>query len=221
MDNNKALVQAIVDRMKIVIGVQKDKELADYLGGSKSGPAVWKLRGSIPISECIALAEEKKVSLDWLILGRGTYTTEVTNTNNSDLPKSFYIELPVFEMGTVLIRDDVDAGHIAWRVPRSFMEEHSLSCTDTIVVRAVGASMAGVISDGQYVIVDRRKRDSDGVYLVRLGESLRIARLQRMVDGATRLSYQHPAYAVDEVRPGQEDKMEIIGYCHSIVARIV
>lgn len=70
MDENKALVQAIVDRMKAVLGKTKDVEIAEHFGGSRSGPAVWKLRGSIPMNECIELALQHDVSLDWLVLGR-------------------------------------------------------------------------------------------------------------------------------------------------------
>lgn len=222
MDNNKSDVAAIVDRMKVAIGVQKDKELAEYLGSSKSGPAVWKSRGSIPIAECIKVAQDKNCSLDWLVLGRGGFTTigvESTITDSQAATAGDQVAIPLFDMATYLIQGA--AGGAVVTVPRGVLEEHGLCAGETMIVRAVGDAMADTITGGQYVIVDRRPRDTDGIYLVRFGEVLRIARLQRMVRGATRVSYENTAYAVDVIPPEPDDSIEIIGYCQSIISRVL
>lgn len=214
MDHNKKFVEAIVDRMKKVIGVTRDKELADYLGGSKSGPAVWKVRGTIPFEECIALAQKHGVSLDWLILGRGDDTTGVPD---AECDSPIYVELPVFDMATFSQRDISNL--FTWRMPRAWLEQEGLDAAEAIVMRVVGDTMEGTIRDGQLVIIDRRPRDADGVYLVRFGGALRIKRMQRMVDGSVRLSNDNQVYAVDTI-PGDDSNIEVIGYCHSTLSLV-
>lgn len=221
MEDNKAFVQAIVDRMKTVLGFSKDKELATYLGGARSTPAAWKLRGSIPIAECIALAEEKGVSLDYLILGRGADPTEAASGEGellADQAPTFFAEVPAFDMATFMRMED--APDMFWKLPRGWIEGQGLSPIDTIVVFAVGDSMTPTIEAGQMVVVDRRPRDTDGVFLVRFGDALRFKRVQRMVDGSLRLSNDNPAYAVEIVPPGDEGKIEIIGHCHAAVCLV-
>lgn len=61
----------IIKRMKKVLNVLEDQELADCLGIKKSKVANWK-RGtsSIDTETLIKLAKEYQVSLDWLFLGQ-------------------------------------------------------------------------------------------------------------------------------------------------------
>lgn len=219
MDNNKTDVTAIVDRMKIAVGVARDKELAEYLGSSKSGPAVWKSRGSIPISECIKIAQDKSCSLDWLILGRGGDATALISSAITDRTGSNQVEIALFDMATYLIKDA--AAHAFVTVPRAVLDELGLLAAETMIVRAAGDAMAGTIADGQYVIIDRRPRSTDGVYLVRFGEVLRLARLQRLVRGATRVSYENPSYAVDVIPPEPDESIEVIGFCYSLLSRVI
>lgn len=219
MDNEKTEVAAIVDRMKLAVGVQRDKDLAEYLGSSRSGPAVWKSRGSIPIAECIKIALDKSCSLDWLLLGRGGFTTDDVKSVITDSQDADQVAVPVFDMRTYLIQGAAVPAVVT--MPRALMDEQGLAADETMILRACGDAMADTIEDGQYVFVDRRPRNTDGVYLVRFGDVLRIARLQRMVRGAMRVSYENTAYAVDVIPPEGDGSIEVIGYCQSRVARIV
>src|SRR5476649_2110663 len=102
MDNKKVVIQAIVDRMKVVVGVTKDVELADALGVSRSQVAVWKIRDRMPLGECVTLAEQHKVSLDWLILGRaqpGIEEPELTlHGAHIQAGRASYKEIPAFDL---------------------------------------------------------------------------------------------------------------------------
>jgi hypothetical protein len=219
MDHNKtAFVKEIVDRMKTVLGVSKHSELAEFFGGSKSGPAVWISRGSIPIAELIQLAQDKDVSLDWLILGRSTHATgKLIESGVPGDPDSLaaYAELPVLSMDSLLVGLQSDQ---VWRIPHSWLAEEGLVSTDTFIVRAEGDAMAGTINHGQLVIVDRRPRSIDGIYLVRFGDTVRIKRVQHMVDGSIRLSHDNTAYAADVVQAAGQ--IQMIGYCHAMVATL-
>ena len=64
---------AILTRLKHVTGCDTDSALAKHLNISPQTLSSWKIRGSIPYSICVELAETHRVSLDWLLLGEGTY----------------------------------------------------------------------------------------------------------------------------------------------------
>lgn len=60
-----------IDRSKIAIGVKSDSDLARWLDVAQSVVAGYKRRNTVPLEQCIKIAEKTGVSLDWLILGRG------------------------------------------------------------------------------------------------------------------------------------------------------
>lgn len=224
MENNKDLVYAIVERMKKVLGFKSDAELSTFFGGGRSTAGGWKGRGTVPIKEVIQLAIDHSISLDWLILGRGRQQPEIESTPPEagleiglqpvEIPG--YVDLPVLDMGNF----NLDNRGFAWKVPRLWLDQEGLTVDDTVMVRAVGDPMEPTIVDGEMVVVDRRVRDTDGVFLVRFGETVRFKRIQRMVDGSIRLSNDNPAYTVDVVKKGDEDTIEIIGYCHASVRSV-
>lgn len=228
MQTKQVLVQEIIDRMKAVLGFSKDDELANYLGKSRSTPAGWRTRGMIPIQEAIEIALQHDISLDWLVLKRGkgpgpeepeqTQSTDdgVVMTGVGEIPG--YVDLPVLDMATF----NSTSKDRAWKVPRLWLDQEGLTETETVMVRAAGDSMIPAIQDGQMVVVDRRQRDSDGVYLVRFrdGDTVRFKRVQRMFDGSLRLSNDNPAYTVDTVPRDEVERIEFIGYCHASVQSV-
>ncbi len=58
-----------MERMKRAIKVNSDKELADFLGVSKSTVSSWRRRNTIPYAECVLLASQGYATLDWLVRG--------------------------------------------------------------------------------------------------------------------------------------------------------
>lgn len=212
---NKAAVQAIIDRMKKVIGASTDVDLANHFGASRSGPGVWKLRGSIPVTECIELAEKYSVSLDWLILGRGEKQGGGVqmSVGEAALQNVDTVALEVFDMATVgkgQAADDI------WYVPRAWLLQEGLSPEETVIVRADGDA-GNAIKSGQVVFLDRRQCDVDGVYLVSFAGVMRFKRLQRMVAGGFRISTDDGNYTSEVVEPGA---FEIIGHCYAAVGRV-
>jgi len=229
MENNKDLVHAIVERMKTVLGFKADADLSIYFGSGRSTAGGWKARGTFPIKEMIQVAVERGISLDWLILGRGGQQIDASvQPETEHAPKAAlevtlppadvpgYVDLPVLDMGHF----NLDNRGLSWKVPCLWLEQEGLTVDDTIMVRAVGDPMEPTIVDGEMVVVDRRPRDTDGVFLVRFGDTVRFKRVQRMVDGSIRLSNDNPAYAVDVVKKGDEDTIEVIGYCHASVRSV-
>lgn len=220
MRDKKVLIQAIVDRMKEVLGVSKDVELAEAIGVSRSQVAVWKIRERLPLAECLAIAEQKGISLDWLVLGRGlpgidepelALHPEVEASSSEN-----HVEVRAFDMATFLEGD----ARLTLRFPIGWLEGQGVSIDDTIAMRNGGDAMSPTICDGDVLLIDRRPRDTDGVYVVRVGESMRIRRVQRMHGGALHLHCDNPHYATDVIEADHADDIEIIGYCVAHVCRV-
>ncbi len=217
MKDKKALVQAIVDRMKDVVGVTKDVELADALGASRSTPAVWKIRDRIPFAECMAVAEKHGVSLDWLLLGRGTPNIEepepaVHPDASDDAPAS--AEFPAFDMPSFL---DADSSRQSIALPPGWIDGQCADLGEVIAIRYVGNNQVPTINDGDVMLIDRRPRDIDGLFVMRVGDSIRVKRVQRMKGGALHLLNDNPTYETEVIEAGEVEAVEFIGYCFGIL----
>lgn len=61
----------MLDRLQLVFGVKDDSALCLAMGTKRSTVGNWRNRGTIPYSECVKVAQEKNLSLDWLLTGEG------------------------------------------------------------------------------------------------------------------------------------------------------
>lgn len=68
---NKKNVDAVLMRLMSLFHVENDSELARVLDVNRQTLASWRKRDSVPYSICVNLAEEREVSLDWLLTGKG------------------------------------------------------------------------------------------------------------------------------------------------------
>jgi hypothetical protein len=215
MSPNKARIQGIVDRMKEVVGVKADVELAEAIGASRSQPAVWKIRDRMPLAECVALAEKMGISLDWLVFGRGSPGIEEPELGLHGgvmpAPDEHYVDIPAYDLAG--IPELSGTPQLTMRVPRTWLEHWGAVLDDVIAFRNTGNVMSPSINDGDVVFVDRRARDVDGVYVVRIGDSLRIRRVQRMHAGVLNLITDNAAYEDEVVGDDEVEAVEFIGYC--------
>lgn len=74
---NKKSVDAVLLRLMTLFNVDSDSELARALNVNRQTLASWRKRDSVPYSICINIAEERGISLDWLLTGKGE--EEVSN----------------------------------------------------------------------------------------------------------------------------------------------
>ncbi len=63
-------VDDALNRLKKLVGVYSDAELARSLGLTASNISSWRRRKSLPYKKCIEVAAEHGVSLDWLLFGQ-------------------------------------------------------------------------------------------------------------------------------------------------------
>ena len=85
----------ILDRAKIATKSKTDLSLSEWLGVTQSVVAGYKKRETVPMEQCIKIAEKTGVSLDWLILGRGEQggyvAPEIAPTEKLDSEKSMLL----------------------------------------------------------------------------------------------------------------------------------
>lgn len=97
----------------------------------------------------------------------------------------------------------------AFRFSKRWLAEQGLDGAQLTAVRVVGDSMEPLLRESDEVLVDRRDSPfRDGIYVVRLDDSLLVKRLASMGGGRYRLLSQNPDYPPVEVTA---EKLQIIG----------
>lgn len=81
--------EGIIDRLKMVVKVNTDSELANAIGVSKSTISNWKNRKSIDYDLVFSFCEH--INLDWLLTGKG----DMLKTNGTDNQNSAVAESSV------------------------------------------------------------------------------------------------------------------------------
>ena len=71
MEKIQTEIRLIVDRLKKVLGVSRDDEVAKALGMSPQSLNGYKDRRKIPYEKILEFCEKENVSLDHVILGKG------------------------------------------------------------------------------------------------------------------------------------------------------
>ena len=65
MTDRSRLGDQIITRMKSVLGVSMDKDLAEYFDIKQASVTNWRKRGTIPIEQCMQLSVSTGITLDW------------------------------------------------------------------------------------------------------------------------------------------------------------
>lgn len=72
---SKKSTRDVIDRIKDVFGIENrkgsDTRLCEVLDVSRQTLASWLSRDSVPYAICIEIAENKGLTLDWLLTGEG------------------------------------------------------------------------------------------------------------------------------------------------------
>jgi len=215
MLDKKAIGLKVLTRMKRVLDFDKDKEVADYFGLGTQAVYNWKMRGTIPVEQAILLALEKEVSLDWLLLGIGD--SDPVHGHAGFGADRDYTEVPLYDVeasagdGSFFDQEQI-SGYLKFR--NDWLTREGLHQKDLAAIRVSGDSMDGTLADGDTVLIDRSRKKPDGVFAIRIGDSLRIKRLQKMTDGSIRLSSDNPIYQPEVIHPENMSQVEIVGQCY-------
>lgn len=152
--------QDILNRLKEVYNIQKDIDLANLLGISKSTLSNWVSRDSLDYDRVFSKCEH--INIDWLLTGRGSMLREERQpeakqeplvTTNADI-----INIPIVDIsvaaGSGYINPDYIEEVDSIAMPSSMIKDGK----KYLCVRVKGQSMVPSILDGGYLIIRRMER---------------------------------------------------------------
>ena len=221
--NDKLLnSESVINRMREAISARNDGQVGEFLGSSKQTVYNWKNRGSIPIEYCVKFSALTGRSLDWLIFGK----EDSQSANEAGAPYLIdpnYAEVPLYDI-------EASAGHGSLfdserigsylKFRKDWLAREGLHQKDLVAIRVSGDSMDGTLADGDAVLIDRSRKRPDGVFAIRIGDALRIKRLQKMTDGSLIVSSDNKVYREEVIHPENMDQVEIVGQCYWRAGRV-
>jgi phage repressor protein C with HTH and peptisase S24 domain len=221
--NADCSAEAVVNRLMLVVGVRSERELSRWFGYGLTTITSKRQRGSIPYEECVRLATERDLSLDWLILGRGEAPSGVVSPLAKPAEEAQathmdeFVDVPLYDLqaaaGNGRLFSEEKVKHVL-HFRREWIANEGLYAKNLVALDVAGDSMADTLLEGDTVLVNRAVTARDGVFLLRMGEALRIKRVQWRVDGALRLSSDNEMYEPEIVQPENLGQIEILGHCH-------
>lgn len=81
-------------------------------------------------------------------------------------------------------------------------------------VTVCGDSMEPTLRDGDEVVIDLAigaQARADGVYIIALGDELRVKRLRRRMDGSVEVRGDNPAFEAEVLAPAAAEELRVIG----------
>ena len=211
-----------VVRAKEALGVETDTALAKALGVAQSVIGGYNRRNTVPLEQCIKIAERTGVSLDWLILGKGEMQGSTGGAVEFDDADAVWVPLYDVEVsaGSGI---EVYGERIIQRVPfaKSWLHSEGLYARHLACLPVHGDSMEPTLQHGDIVLVNHEKTRGDGVFVIRMGNALRVKRLQWLANGDLRISSDNAIYEPEQVNPDDlGDQFAILGACHTRISRV-
>ncbi|MDD2183690.1 helix-turn-helix domain-containing protein [Kingella sp. SNUBH-2017] len=211
-----------VVRAKEALGVETDTALAKALGVAQSVIGGYNRRNTVPLEQCIKIAERTGVSLDWLILGKGEMQGSTGGAAEFDDADAVWVPLYDVEVsaGSGI---EVYGERIIQRVPfaKSWLHSEGLYARHLACLPVHGDSMEPTLQHGDIVLVNHEKTRGDGVFVIRMGNALRVKRLQWLANGDLRISSDNAIYEPEQVNPDDlGDQFAILGACHTRISRV-
>lgn len=213
----------ILERAKHALSAKSDYELSKLLGISTSAMSGYRKRQSLPMEQCIKIAEHTGVSLDWLILGKGTPQAQPSNLVQ-DYDDQDAVWVPLYDVyasaGSGL---DIWGEEIEQYIPfsRIWLNQQNLHSKDLVCIKVRGDSMEPTLNNGDVILVNTKRQIGDGVFVVRIGSLLRVKRLQTLLDGSLKISSDNPIYESETLHPSEfASEFAIIGDCHAKIANV-
>ena len=214
----------ILERAKQALSAKSDYELSKHLGISTSAMSGYRKRQSLPMEQCVKIAERTGVSLDWLILGKGTpQAQQQPHSAVQDYDDNDAVWVPLYDVyASAGGGEDVWGEEIEQYIPfsRVWLNQKNLHSKSLSCVKVRGDSMEPTLNNGDVILVNSDRQVGDGVFVVRIGNLLRVKRLQTLLNGSLKISSDNPIYESETLNPKEDSDFAIIGECHSKIARV-
>ncbi|ANA41747.1 hypothetical protein A2G06_16530 (plasmid) [Geobacter anodireducens] len=174
----------LVDRLKEILGVKSDGEVADSLSISRASLSMKKARNSSILNEVLCLAQRKNIDLNRLLLG-----IESTHKGTSDI---------------VTLRDEKGNDVHEIHPGRKFLESRNLAPDALIVIRQ---------DNGNLHLVDTsvQKITNAGIYAIATENGILLKRATIRLDGSVLFPSQTPGIPPEQIQKSEVVNLQIIG----------
>lgn len=212
----------ILERAKQALNIKSDYELAKVLDLANATVSGYRKRKSLPMEQCVKIAEQTGVSLDWLILGKGEMQPESSNAVQLDDSDAVFV--PLYDIyvsagGGYEVYGEEISDYIAFS--HRWLIDEGLYLKDLACLKISGESMLPTLASGDVILVNHAKKTGDGVFVIRMGNALRVKRLQHLVGGRLRISSDNPIYETEIIEPAElGDEFAILGKCHTRISSL-
>ena len=219
--------ESILERMKQVLDVKSDRQVALSIDVAPDNLNRWKKRNSIPIEKLTEFAMEHGLDMDWLLLGRDKETGSDAPTEllerfdlTQDEFEDFFVKIPIY-VEMVQSRDAVSKFDEENK-EFIFFPVHFLSLVLNDIYDTKNLAAIYITSDamepsmvkGSFMIVDRNETTlEDGKVFVFIHEnSLYIRRIfYDITKNSVLLKSDNPRYPQLEIGEEKQDELKVIG----------
>tara|TARA_E500000178_G_scaffold347857_1_gene401904 strand:- start:132 stop:797 length:666 start_codon:yes stop_codon:yes gene_type:complete len=206
----------LVDFVKDLLKIQSDADVAGEIGLSPSSLNQRKKRGTLKQFQFKKLLSEK--GHDVSILNKFFTLGELNTPPASQAQSCGFRSVPEYSLQEFSGKGEFENSQSIDRylkLPSDWLPEHDKICA----VRVVGDSMYPSIGNGDSVVVEFQSAcTSDGLYLVRIDNSLSIKRLQKEF-GLIRIISDNNIYREMNVKLNDNNDFNIIGRCCLIIKK--
>lgn len=239
----------VFERLKHILQAGTSKELAHKVGISESGISSAIKRNSVPYALCAQTSLTTGVPVDWILFGdvdgknhyrtiKSEYLQRAYGAADIDAKEQLaeiFGDSPEFDdadaVWVPLYDVEVSAGsgievygeRIIQRVPfaKSWLHSEGLYARHLACLPVHGDSMEPTLQHGDIVLVNHEKTRGDGVFVIRMGNALRVKRLQWLANGDLRISSDNAIYEPEQVNPDDlGDQFAILAACHTRISRV-
>lgn len=211
------------ERLAFLWPNEKQAKIAADIDMTMAGfSRIWH-EGGLPKAETLKKIKQLKAcSLDWLLTGEGepfpdkdAAPMHLYNTLGQPVDAEEFVFVPRYDIEAAaghgrLAGDETPVYSVPFR--RDWVAGFG-NTRNLAVIAVKGDSMEGVLNDGDTILIaltDHIRRD--GLYVLRINDSLLVKRLQLMPGGLINVISANEAYASFEINPAtMQDEVAVIG----------
>lgn len=198
-------MSTVSERLQSVIGSRSKSEFARLCGVPESSVRQWVDGTSLPSAEkLMAIAGATGISIDWLLLGKGSKKTIDQDADNGG--SAAVVPVPRFHVAASAGFGAYSTGTSPTDVvelPRQVLDRVGCKPATARILEAAGSSMEPTIGDGDLLLVDtakERKIPVEGrIYVLSVGDALFVKRLRRSANGWMMVSDNRAHFAEETI----------------------
>lgn len=216
-NTNREYFDLVMDRLRAVLSLKNDAEMAEVLGLKPNAYANRKRNASVPYEEIVSVAAERGLNLDAIFLSGDSQNVVREPPAVFAITKNDQVTVPRYDVkGSSGPGSQVDADRIVEHITfsQTFIRDVlRVPAKYLAIIEVSGHSMEPTLSDGEQVMVDLRQNRfiDDAVYVIQQDGHLRIKRVQMRMDGTILIKSDSVFYDDEVLQREDADRLRVIG----------